>query len=275
MPAPRNRRHILIATAPEAEGFTSRRTGRPKAFVRPPNRVQHAQLLTQGLATAVREANARRAAEGVVAPPELGILVQFEAPPGVDLKLESLENKHAGIELRGVHRTRAADGEPYVETATVFIPEGKIAHFLTRFQQYAVENTEKGHPKNRELVDRIAAIHLATLRALWTDDADEFPSDDRPIWWEVWLRRDEQVLGAEVRRFEAFAGAHNLGLGFRRLAFMDRTICLVRATARQLSASLSVLSDLSELRKAKTVSAFFVDLTPAEQAGWWTIYWNG
>jgi hypothetical protein len=268
MAAPRNRRHILIAAPPEAEGFTSRRTGRLKAFDRPPNRVRHAQLLRQGLTTAVEEAAARRAAQGVAVPPDPGILVQFQAPPGVDLKLESLENKHAGIELRGVHRTREAEGEPYVETATVFIPDGKVGHFLTRFQQYADENTEKGHPKNRELVDRIAAIHLATLKALWTDDAAEFPPDDVQTWWEVWLRRDEHVPGAEIQRLEAFAGARNLGLGVRRLAFEDRAVCLVRATAGQLSASLSVLSDLSELRKAKTGSAFFVDLAPAEQAGW-------
>lgn len=82
------------------------------------------------------------------------------------MKLESVENKHAGIEVRAVRRTRQAEDQPYVETATVFIPEGKVGHFLNRFQQYANENTAKGHPKNRELVDRIASIRRATLRAL-------------------------------------------------------------------------------------------------------------
>jgi hypothetical protein len=267
MAAPRNRRHILVATPPEAEGFTSRRTGRAKAFNRPPDRVEQAQRLTHGLTAAVEEVNARRAAEGAAAPTDVGILVEFQAPAGVDLKLESLENKYAGIELRGVRRTRAAEGEPYVETATVFIPEGSVGHFLTRFQQYATETTQKGRPKNRELVDRIAAIRLATLRALWTDDADEFPPEGTSVWWEVWLRRDANEPGAEIHRLENFATTGNLALGLRRLAFDDRTVCLIRATAAQLSASLDVLSDLAELRGAKLGSAFFVDLTPAEQAG--------
>ena len=268
MAAPRNRRHILVTAAPEAEGFTSRRAGGPKAFARPPNRIQHSQQLTHALTTAVEEASVRRAVEAAAAPADVGIYVQFQAPAGVELKLESLENKHAGIEVRGVHRTRAAEGEAYVETATVFIPEGKVGHFLTRFQQYATEDTETGKPKNRELVDRIAAIQLATLRALWTDDTADFPPDDVSTWWEVWLRRDFEAHGAEVERLEAFAREHNLGLGARRLAFHDRTVCLVRATALQLAASLDVLSDLAELRKAKTATAFFVDLAPAEQAEW-------
>jgi hypothetical protein len=118
------------------------------------------------------------------------------------------------------------------------------------------------------LVDRIASIHMATLRALWTDDQAEFPPEDALTWWEVWLRHDEAAPGDELQRLQAFAAARNLTLGTRRLVFDDRTVCLVRATAVQLTASVDVLSDLAELRKAKTGNAFFVDLTPAEQAAW-------
>lgn len=266
MAAPRNRRHILVALPPEAEGFTSRRSGRAKPFDRPADRVQHARHLTQALTTAVEQVAARRAAEG--AAPAMGIFVQFEAPPSVDLRLESLENKHAGIEVRGVHRARQAEDQPYVETATVFIPEGRVGHFLSRFQQYANENTAKGQPKNRELVDRIQSIRMATLRALWTDDQAEFPAEDVLTWWEVWLRRDDEAAGAEIERLQTFAAAHQIALGTRHLVFDDRTVCLVHATAEQLSASVDVLGDLAEVRKAKTGNAFFVDLTPDEQAGW-------
>jgi hypothetical protein len=265
MAAPRNRRHILVTDPPQAEGFTSRRSGRPKSFNRPTNRAQHAGRLAEGLTNAVQQVGMRRAAEAAA---PAGILVQFEAPPGVDLKLESLESKRAGIEVRGVHQTQQVGDQASVETATVFIPEGKLQYFLTRFEQYANENTATGVPKNRDLVDRIASIHIATLRALWTDDATEFPPEGEVAWWEVWLRRDEAAPGAEVLRFEAFAAAHNVAVGTRRLVFDDRAVCLARATAVQLSASVDVLSDLAELRRAKTGNAFFVDLNAAEQAAW-------
>jgi hypothetical protein len=205
-------------------------------------------------------------ADAVVRPaqPPAGILVSFQSPPDVDLKLESLENKTKGIEIRSVTLV----GQPPVETATVFIPEGSVSHFLQRFAQYATEQTEKGFPKHRELVDRIASIRLTTLRALWTDNPGTFPPEDAVIWWEVWLRRRGDHAGGEVDQLLALAREANLGVGKRRLLFEDRSVCLVRGTARQLSASLLLLDDLAELRRAKAGVAFFVDLTATEQAEW-------
>ena len=48
-------------------------------------------------------------------------------------------------------------------------------------------------------MDRIAAIDLAALRALWTDPPDDFPTDDAPIWWEVWLRSDGEGQELQMR----------------------------------------------------------------------------
>ena len=221
--------------------------------------------LTAGLIDAQREALERRETVAAQAGAGPGIFLEFEAPPGVDLKLESLENKRSGIQLVAVAEESSAPNEPSVEKATVFIPEGKLAHFLRRFEAYATEQTEGGHRKNRDLVDRIAVVRLATLRELWTDDRARFPANDESIWWEVWLRRDD---GHEVERFDAFAARAQIQVGARRLAFDDRVVCLAFATPAQLSGSLDVLNDLAELRRAKTGTAFFVDLSPTEQVEW-------
>ncbi len=268
MPAPRNRRHILVPGEPASEPFTSRGSGGAKEFKRPEDRVQHARRLTEGLTRAQAEVAALRA-NAVVPPAEplAGILVSFQSPPGIELKLDSLENKTAGIEVRAVTR-REENGQPFVETATVFIPEGGIGHFLGRFEQYAAQDTRHGFPKHRDLVDRIAMVRLTTLRALWTDDAATYPLEDELIWWEVWLRRGEDREGREIDKLVVLAREANLAVGARRLLFEDRSVCLVRATAQQLSASLLMLDDLAELRRAKAGAAFFVDLTPAEQAEW-------
>ena len=266
MAAPRNRRHILVADPPQTEAFTTRRSGRAKEFQRPPNRAVHARQLTVALNRAVEQAAVGERQEAQAERARTGILVSFRAPPGVELNLKSLENKRAGIEVRDVILSAGQDEQAFVETATVFIPQEGVVHFLNKFEQYATEETRHGHPKNRDLVDRISAIYLATLRALWTDAHEDFPADDTPIWWEVWLRRDG--AGQEVQRLESFAVHAGVRLGARHLAFDDRTVCLVLATAQQLAASLNVLGDLCELRKAKSASAFFVDLTPAEQALW-------
>ena len=226
MPAPRNRRHILVPGEPVSEPFTSRLTSGPKPFPRPDDRVQHAERLAEGLTRAQAESAALRA-HAVVFPadPPAGILVSFQSPPGVELKLDSLENKTAGIEVRGVTR-REEQGQPFVETATVFIPEGKVGHFLDRFEQYATEQTPKGAPRHSELVDRIASVRLTTLQALWTDDPRTFPPDDASIWWEVWLRRREDGEGHEIDKLVVLAREANLALGARRLLFEDRAVCL-------------------------------------------------
>ena len=192
-------------------------------------------------------------------------MVEFESPPGFDLKLQSLENKQQRIELLNVRYAVAETDEP-IQFATVFIPDGALKHFLDRFHQYAEQTTEKGEPRHKELVDRIATLRKATLRALWTDTEDTYPADGVVIWWEVWLRRHD---GEELSRLLDFAGQTGLTVGERRLGFDDRIVILVRGTTAQLSASLDVLNDFAELRRAKESAAFFVDeLSPTESAEW-------
>ena len=156
MPSPRNRRHILITDPPRAEAFTTRRSSRPKAFQRPADRAAHARQLTVALTRAIQQGMAGRSQVVQAQQGQPGCLVAFRAPRGVELNLRSLENKHAGVELRGVARSGGLDDKEFIETATVFIPHGlpeSGAHFLDKFGQYATQQTQKGHPKNRDLVD--------------------------------------------------------------------------------------------------------------------------
>ncbi len=115
------------------------------------------------------------------------------------------------------------------------------------------------------MIDRIASLRLATLKALWTDSPEDYPADGMSIWWEVWLRRQD---GRELERLLDFASSVEIRVGDRRLEFDDRIVTLVYGTSRQLSQSIDVLSDFAEVRKAKETAAFFVDLSSVEQAEW-------
>jgi hypothetical protein len=267
MAAPRNRKHLLVPDAPRSEDYRPhpRKVDIP-VYPGPPNRPAHAATLRDALTTIRDEADASRQAAGItVAGAPSGITVEFESPPGFDLKLQSLENKQKGIELLNVRYTSSETDEP-IQLATVFIPDGALKHFFDRFQQYAEQTTKKGEPRHKDLVDRIATLRKATLRALWTDTVDTYPADQEVIWWEVWLRRHD---GGELSRLLDFAGQTDLTVGERRLGFDDRIVILVQGTAAQLSASLDVLNDFAELRRAKESAAFFVDeLSPVEQAEW-------
>ncbi len=267
MPTPRNRRHILVRTPPEREDYTPhpRRIELP-APPAPPNRRRHAAALKMSLRDAQREAQDRRqAAEISVHGAEPGVYVEFASRPGVELKLESLEDTRKGIELVAVTRQEAADGV-VIERATVFVPDGSVKHFISRFDQYATERTpKKGEPRHKDMVDRIAALRLATVRALWTDSPGAYPRDGEAIWWELWLRRQD---GHELQRLVEFAALVGIQLRDRRLEFEDRIVTLAFSTPERLSGSLDVLNDIAELRRAKESAGVFADMGPDEQAEW-------
>jgi subtilisin family serine protease len=266
MPAPRNRKHLLVRAEPKAEAYTPHE----RRFVLPPvqgpkNRRRHAEALKAALERAEREAKKRREAVAItVHGAQVGLYIVFESAPGVELNLQSLEDRGKGIELVAVEPVSRGEEAP-VQRATVFVPEGLLKHFVTRFEQYATEKTKKGEPRHKDSLDRIAALRRATLRALWTDTQDVYPAEHETIWWEVWLRRDE---GRELERLLDFSAQLRLTVGERRIAFDDRTVVLVRASASQLSDSLDVLSDVAEVRRAKETAALFVDASPEKQAEW-------
>ncbi len=192
-----------------------------------------------------------------------GIYIEVESIPDWELALNGLHkgrgpDRHEHAEVVAVRREEvaSADGSTTatIERATVFIPEGKVGSFLKQFDTYAKPSAPK--PKERrhhDLVDRIASLRLATLRALWTDEPSAYPSDNDVIWWEAWLRRTD---GQEVRRLTEFAEQTKIALGRRHLTFDDRIVLLVHAAPSTLASAIDVLDDVAELRRAKELASF-------------------
>ena len=269
MAAPRNRRHIIVPGGPAVEKYTPYKRkikiSKPPA---PASRVTHGIALKQAFESVTDQAQQRRDDVDIqVHGAEPGLYVQFESQPGVALNLSSLEDSRQGIELVAVTHATTEGVEPKrVERATLFVPDGKVKHFIVRFEKYAQSTLKKkGERRHEDMLDPVASLRLATLRGLWTDTPEAYPKDDEAIWWEVWLRRHDEK---ELERLMEFADILRLDVGTRRLQFDDRIVILVRATPAQLSASLDVLNDLAEVQRAKETAAVFVDMGPEEQADW-------
>ena len=181
-----------------------------------------------------------------------------------------IESSHFGLaldpldagaaELRAV--TLVGAGASVVELATVFVTDEARREFLSKLVAYATEDTPGGKPKNLALVERIAGIQLATVRALWTDGDANFPDDNEVVWWEVWLRRGPDT-SARATEFAAATGAQ---IGRRRLMFNDRLVIMLNASATQLARSLDLLSDVAEFRRPAPIAAEIDGLEAEDQA---------
>ncbi|MCY4666946.1 MAG: S8 family peptidase, partial [Rhodococcus sp.] len=154
--------------------------------------------------------------------------------------------------------------------ATVFVPDGKLDHFERLIRAYLAEARDKAGRRrdNQRLIDAIREIRAASLRALWTDSTDVYPTpDDGAVWWEVWLpvRRDRN---ATVAAFRERAGAQGMEVARGELIFPERTVLMVRTSVEEMQRSIVTLNNIAELRRPKETAEFFDSLERDEQAEW-------
>ncbi len=212
----------------------------------------------------VDAAAARQAQQAAGLEEGLGLQVEFESFPDIELAFESLAREASGIELLNIRH------EENRTQATVFVPDGKLEHFERLVRDYLERKRDSGGRArdNQRLIDAIRQIRAAGLRALWTDDVAVFPeAGEPPFWWEVWLpvRRNRQ---ATVAAFRERAEAQGMRVAPADLVFPERTVLLTHASVEQMQRSILTLNSIAELRRAKETAEFFDSLPPEEQASW-------
>ncbi|WP_437568707.1 S8 family peptidase [Sorangium sp. So ce542] len=243
-----------------AEQYTSPQRGGGTALLPPIDRGKHGAALKRQLDRAWNELRARDAQHSAVAlEARQGVYLEFSSAPGFELALHSLDVMRAGIELVAT-RTRAD-----VTHATVYVPNGQLGYFEEKIEEYLTQSTPKGNPKNKPLIESIAEIRLAVLEGFWTDDPALFPPAGKTIWWEVWLRGDDE---AGLVRFREQAQKAGITAGDKHLMFPDRLVVLACATREQMTGSIELLDVIAELRLAKEVPAAFTRMIPADQNEW-------
>lgn len=254
--------HLFPQNSGVAEPYQYPHKVRGGDFAVPPrDRAPHAANLTTQIEEAVAADTEQRAAQPRSTPPR-GIVLDFRSDPGFKLKLESLELRASGIELRS-----ARLDEEGVMHASVFVPEGKTTIFIRRLEDYATADTGGAipKPKHRDLVESIHEVKLASLESFWRD-AGEFPGDTpEQLWWEVWLADLDSSVDV-VAEFRRRSGAVGLMVSERQLRFPERRVVLAKATAAELIRVENLFDVLAELRLAKLLPGEFLALAPRDQA---------
>ena len=261
----RRNRHFILTGLAAAERFRSPQRSGGRKVVPDRDRQQHGGALLQqieALKPQLAEARAIQQAAGI--DEGFGLQVEFESFPDIELAFESLARERSGIELLNVRY------EPPRTFATVFVPDGKLDHFEGLIRDYLEEKRDSGgHVRDhKRLLNTIEQIRAASLRALWTDDIEVFPtSDEETFWWEVWLpvRGDR---AASTEKFRRQAQAQNFHLAPGELEFPERTVLLVYGSTGQMKHSMMTLNSIAELRRAKETAEFFDSLLSEEQSEW-------
>jgi hypothetical protein len=194
---------------------------------------------------------------------DYGLLVEFESFERIGTVFEDCSFTSKS-ELRNI---RHENNKTY---ATVFIPDGDLPKLEKKIQNY-VEQKKKANGDandNRPLIDTIQNLRKATIKNLWTDTDDSFPStSDEVFCWEVWIT----AKGDRTKQREIFVkNAENIQMQISKeyFEFRERTVLLVRATKSQFEASIDLLNNIAELRKAKTIADFLADIPLSQQTEW-------
>ncbi len=257
----RQRPHFILDGYATTERFRSPGGGGSRS-IPPRNRATHGRALLRQL-EALRPLTDLR--EGAAeAESDLGLQIEFEGFPDVELAFESLARERSGIELLNVRQ----EGESTF--ATVFVPQGKLGHFENLIHDYLSERRGARNRSldHRPLVDTIREIRAATLRALWTDAPSVFPTrDSQAMWWEVWLPIRGNREGI-VQAFRATASGQDIRVATGEVTFPERTVVLAYASPAQMKRSVLLLNLVAELRAAKETAEFFDSLPPEEQHEW-------
>lgn len=256
-------RHFILEGFTDTETYRARARGGGGRNVPPRDREEHAAALGAQLRE-VRSA-AQDAASNAEDPEDgLGIQVEFQSFPDIDLAFESLSRENQGIELRNV---RHRDDVTY---ATVFVPTGKLEHFEGLIRHYLDRRQDRiGRPRDhRRLLDAIQAIRAASVRALWTDDDEAFPETDTESFaCEIWLPigRDHK---AAIGVFRERAASVGMQVSPGELLFPERAVLVARTSLAAIQQSIATLNSIAELRRAKETADFFDALTLEEQSEW-------
>ncbi len=222
-----------------------------------PNRAAHAQALLQAIDALpdIKQAELP------------GVYLEVTGRPNERLKKGSLDSSDLTL-LRYEDGTRAGSN---LESATVFATAKGIEKLRKKVDQFRTENTtdrEKdgeiipGRPKNADLVQSVAAITEAGLRALWRSPPDKFPEDDGAADWEIWL--DPEQVEAFVHQAPAFGVA----LGADRLEFPEDIVVVVHATRDALATAIRRLGGVRAMAAPTVTAEFFVEMDVQEQAQW-------
>lgn len=254
---PRNLPHFLLKDLGKPHPFQAKGGGSGKKPSDVLNRSSHAQALLQAI-----DQLPAITSDGLP-----GVYLEIKGRPGEPLAKDSLGS--SGIEL--LRSAAEVVNGSTTETATVFATAQGVEKLRKKIEKFETEDTpdrEKdgelipGRPKNANLVQSLAAITEAGLRALWRGPQEKFHADNSATHWEIWLEP------SEAEAFIAQAAAYQVQIGADRLQFPEDVVVIGLATRDHIALAVRRLGSVRALAAPAVTADFFDALDVLEQTAW-------
>ena len=191
--------------------------------------------------------------------------LEIRGKEGYDLVTKSLEGMRQNIRLLN---TRVVNNIPI---AVIEIPYEKATYFLKKITDYLEEETNKGNPRNKNLIESIEDIRLATLESFWLDNKKFMPQGSDSIGCEVWLRVDDRTNEESNIEKNFFELCSKLGIRHfkeQKIKFPERLVVLIEANKKQLIDLIETSSHIAEFHKAKETARFWLEQQNKDQTDW-------
>ncbi len=260
--------HIFIENRHETLKYTTTQIGRGNAVIPERDRQTHSQRLLSKFDEIWNvEDNLRGEREAVSLPTRSGMYLEFKSGENADLIAKSIEDMRQNIRLLNVRTEKNEQGSSVCK-ATVYIPEGKQSKFLKKINDYALEDTKSGKPKNKDLVNSIEDVELAIIESLWTDKKELIPNQT-PRWCEVWLRIEEDNdYDTQIANFHQLIQDKNIGYKGKALHFPERAVFLINANNDILKELINSSDQLAEFRLGQEATGFWSEESNVGQTEW-------
>ena len=183
------------------------------------------------------------------------------------LKKESLD----ASDLTLLQVSDVPDQDVALERATVFATMKGVEKLRKKVEQFRTEDTPErerdgtiipGRPRHADLVQGIAAITEAGLRALWRSPDVNFPGADVVSAWEVWI--EPGMVDEFVERAPHFG----VTIGSGRLTFPEDIVVIAHADRSKLAGAVRRIGGVRALAAPTITADFFDSMDPKEQALW-------
>lgn len=253
----RNLRHLHLRDLGEGRPYKSKTRGGGKAASAVLDRQGHAASLLAALDSL----------------PDIGeeqlpgVYLEIEGRPGEPLNTGSLDT--SGLKL--LSTKSVVDGAETHATATLFATADGISNLRKKVEQFRTEDnpprekdgeTIPGGPRNAALVNSVASVAEAGLRALWRSPQGRFPNTVDPTGWEIWL--EPQTL----KKFVANAPAFGVSIGTDRLEFPEDTLVIGWATRNAMALAVRRLGGVRALAAVSVTADTFDGMDVQDQVDW-------